>query len=136
LAALHNVYTHLSPGGSLLIDLFNPDIARLLEVSGVCELADCWYDAQTEREVTKWSVRTLCLAEQLQETLFIYEEVDIVGKVTRTNCPFTIRFLWCNEAVLMLEQAGFEVEEVWGDFDGQPYGEGTERLILLARKPE
>lgn len=117
LAALHNVYNHLAPGGSLLIDLFNPDIARLLEISGVCELADCWYNAETKREVTKWSVRTLSLAEQLQETLFIYEEVDTAGQVTRTNCPFTIRFLWCNEAVLMLEQAGFVVEEIWGDFD-------------------
>ena len=136
LAALCNVYKHLHPGGRLFIDLFNPDIARLLAVNGICELADQWYDPQQNIEVIKWSVRTLDLAEQLQETLFIYEEIRADGTTRRTTCPFILRFLWRNEAVLMLERAGFLVEDVWGDFDRQPYGDGSERLLLLARKPE
>jgi SAM-dependent methyltransferase len=134
MAALRNAYRHLRREGLLLIDLFNPDIPRLLAVQGVIELADRWRDAQSGAEIIKWSVRSLDLAAQLQETLFLYEELFDDGRVQRTACPFTLRFLWRNEAELMLQQAGFVVEGVWGDFDGGPYDNGSDHLILLALK--
>lgn len=127
---------HLHPGGRLLIDLFNPDLPRLLAVEGVMELADQWQDAQSGAQVLKWSVRRLDLAEQLQETTFIYEEVFVDGRTQRTICPFTLRFLWRSEAELMLQAAGFFVEDVWGDFEGAPYASDSEHLILIAVKPE
>ncbi len=134
LAVLRNVHRHLRPSGLLFIDLFNPDIARLLDVNGVQELADQWEDKTTGAQIYKWSVRTIDLADQLQDTLFIYEEILPDGAVRRTACPFTLRFLWRNEAELMLQAAGFTVETVWGDFEGSPYGNGSEHLILLATK--
>ena len=135
LAALHNAARHLRPGGRLLLDLFNPDLPRLFAVDGVTELADRWQDDATGAEVLKWSVRRLDLAEQLQETLFIYEEIFADGRTQRTTCPFTLRFLWRSEAELMLRLAGLVVEEVWGDFEGAPYGDGSDHLILIAVKP-
>jgi SAM-dependent methyltransferase len=134
LALLEQAAAHLRPGGLLLIDLFHPDVARLVEVHGVMELADQW-TREDGTEVIKWSVRTLDLAEQLQETLFIYEEIVPDGTVRRTRCPFTLRFLWRNEAELMLRLAGLAVEAVWGDFEGTPYDSQSEHLILLATKP-
>ena len=134
LAALQNAHRHLQEDGLLLIDLFNPDLSRLFAVNGLQELADQWQDEATGTQVLKWSVRTIDWAEQLQETLFIYEEVLPDGTTRRTLCPFTLRFLWCSEAELLLEKAGFTVEGAWGDFDGAPYEMHSEHLILLARK--
>jgi len=135
LAALQNAARHLRPGGHLLLDLFNPDLPRLLAVDGLMELADRWQDDATGAEVLKWSVRRLDLAEQLQETTFIYEELFADGRTQRTTCPFTLRFLWRSEAELMLRLAGLVVEEVWGDFEGAPYADGCDHLILIASKP-
>jgi SAM-dependent methyltransferase len=135
MAVLRNAHRHLRDGGLMLIDLFNPDLPRLLAVNGLQELADQWTDPASGAQVFKWSVRTIDVAEQLQETLFIYEEILPDGAVRRTACPFTLRFLWRGEAELMLQLAGFVVEEVWGDFDGAPYTSESEHLILLARKP-
>lgn len=132
---LQAVYAHLCPGGLLLIDLFNPDISRLIQVDGLTELADTWIDPESGAQCTKWSVRSLHLAEQLQETLFIYEEIYPDGRVQKTICPFTLRYLWLGEGALMLEMAGFELLEVWGDFEQNAYGDGSERLIFLAQKP-
>jgi len=134
LAVLRNAYRHLRPGGLLLIDLFSPDVARLHAVNGMMELADQWDDPATGAQVIKWSVRTVDWAEQIQETLFIYEEILPNGTTHRTVCPFTIRFLWRGEAELLLQSAGFTVEEVWGDFDGTPYHATSDHLILLAAK--
>jgi SAM-dependent methyltransferase len=133
LAVLERVAAHLRPGGLLMLDLFQPDVARLLEVQGLMELADQW-TREDGTEVIKWSVRSVDLAGQLQETLFIYEEIAPDGAVRRTNCPFTLRFLWRNEAELMLRLAGFAVEAVWGDFEGTPYDSQSEHLILLATR--
>jgi SAM-dependent methyltransferase len=134
LAALANAHRHLAPDGLLMLDLFNPDVSGVVNNQGVQELADRWQDDQTGATVLKWCVRTVDWAQQLQETLFIYEEIFDDGRVQRTPCPFTLRFLWANEAQLMLAQAGFKLETIWGDFDGEPYAEGCPRLILLARK--
>lgn len=133
-AVMANAYQHLRKGGLLFIDLFNPDVARLNEVNGIMEFADQWMDEQSGAQVIKWSVRTVDWAEQLQETLFIYEEQFADGRTLRHACPFTLRFLWCNEGQLMLEKAGFTVEEIWGDFDGSDYHSGSDHLIFLARK--
>jgi SAM-dependent methyltransferase len=134
LAVLGNAHRHMRTGGLLFLDLFNPDVARLLEISGLMELADEWDDASTGIHVLKWSVCTLDLAEQLRDTLFIYEEVWPDGRSKRTLCPFELRFLWRSEAELMLQLAGFQVTAVWGDFDGSPYHSNSEQLILLAEK--
>ncbi len=135
LAVLERVAMHLRPGGLLMIDLFNPDIGRLIEVNGVMELADQWV-REDGTEVMKWSVRMLDLADQIQETLFVYEEVAPDGTVRRTRCPFTLRFLWRNEIELMLRLAGLEVEAVWGDFEGSPYESQSDHLVLLATRPD
>lgn len=135
LACLERVYAHLRPGGRLLLDVFNPDVPRLLAVNGLQELVTQWEDAATGNQVFKWCVRTVDLAAQIQEVLFIYEEVLPDGHVRRTPCPFTLRFLWRNELELMLRVAGFSMEAVWGDFDGIPYDNNSEYLIVLAHKP-
>ncbi|MEM7531133.1 MAG: class I SAM-dependent methyltransferase [Chloroflexota bacterium] len=131
---LTTVRKHLRQGGYLLIDVFNPDIPRLLQIDGVYELADQWADERTGATVLKWVVRRLDLAEQLQDTLFIYEEIFPDGTSKKTPCPFLMRFLWRSEAELMMKLAGLSVEAIWGDFEGGEYHSGSEHLILLVKK--
>lgn len=134
LTVLRHAYAHLRSQGLLVIDLFNPDVLRLTTANGLQELADEWHDPISGAHVLKWCVRTVDWAEQLQDTLFIYEEAFPDGHSRRSVCPFTLRFLWRNEAELMLAAAGFAIEAVWGDFDGGDYGSASDHLILLARK--
>ncbi|MBI3960586.1 MAG: methyltransferase domain-containing protein [Chloroflexi bacterium] len=134
LAALRTAHRHLRPGGRLLVDLFNPDIPHLTAISGVQELADRWQDAERGATVLKWSVRRVDVARQLQETTFIYESVFADGRVEKAVLPFLLRFLWPSEGALLLEKAGFRVEELWGDCDGNDYTSESERLIFLATK--
>ncbi|MEM7126103.1 MAG: class I SAM-dependent methyltransferase [Chloroflexota bacterium] len=134
LKALQTAYHHLKPSGILMVDLFNPDIITLNEVAGLMELADSWIDERGQ-QVLKWSVRMLDISNQQQETTFIYEEIDTDGRSRRTVCPFTLRFIWPSEGELLLEKAGFQVLEIWGDAYGSAFDGQSERLIYLAQKP-
>lgn len=134
LEALQCAQRHLRVGGLLLIDLFNPDVAYLEAISGIQELADWWEDEESGATVLKWSTRHVDAARQLQETVFVYEEVFPDGRNAQTRLSFPLRFWWPDEGALLLEQAGFAVDEVCGDFDGSPYRADSERLIFIARK--
>ncbi len=134
LKALQCAQRHLRVGGLLLIDLFNPDLAYLEAIAGIQELADWWEDEESGATVLKWSTRTVDAARQMQETVFVYEEVFADGRNAQTRLSFPLRFWWPDEGVMLLEQAGFAVDEVCGDFDGGPYQSDSERLIFIARK--
>jgi len=134
LKALQCAQRHLRVGGLLLIDLFNPDIAYLEAIAGIQELADWWEDEESGATVLKWSTRTVDAARQMQETVFVYEEVFADGRNAQTRLSFPLRFWWPDEGAMLLEQAGFAVDEVYGDFDGGPYRADSERLIFIARK--
>lgn len=134
LKVLQCAQRHLRAGGLLLIDLFNPDIAYLEAIAGIQELADWWEDGESGATVLKWSTRTVDAARQMQETVFVYEEVFADGRNAQTRLSFPLRFWWPDEGAKLLEQAGFAVDEVCGDFDGGPYGADSERLIFIARK--
>lgn len=134
LKVLACAHRHLRVGGLLLIDLFNPDVAYLEAISGIQELADWWEDEESGAQVLKWSTRYLDAARQMQETVFVYEEVFPDGSNEQTRLSFPLRFWWPDEGAMLLEQAGFAVDEVCGDFDGSPYRVDSERLIFIARK--
>ena len=134
LLALECANRHLRVGGLLLIDLFNPDVAYLESISGIQELADQWEDGKSGAQVLKWTIRHVDAARQLQETIFIYEEIFSDGRVAQTRLAFPLRFWWPDEGVRLLEKAGFAVDELFGHFDGSPYRHDSERLIFIARK--
>ena len=134
LAALRRAHHHLRDDGLLLLDLFNPDVARLVSAHGLMELADSWRDEDGSATVHKWVVRSVEWAVQQQETLFLYEEIFDDGRAQRTSFAFTLRFLWPAEISLLLRVAGFQIEALWGDFEGTPHDDGSEQIVLLARK--
>jgi len=64
--------------------------------------------------------------------MFIVDEPDEGGLIRRTTFPFQMRFLFRNEVELLLRLAGFELEAVYGSYDLEPYGEGAEKMIVVA----
>ena len=55
------------------------------------------------------------------------------GQLSRTVVPVLIRYFFYNEIALLLELCGFEVEEVYGDFDRIPFEDTVPRMILIAK---
>jgi SAM-dependent methyltransferase len=134
LAALRHWRAHLAPGGLLLIDVFHPDVAQLAYLDGRLEWDRTWTDPETGLTVTKWLTRTVDLAEQTLHVTLIYEEIAADGTVRRTLVPYEARYLWRFEAELLLDKAGWILEDVYGDWGLGPFDSHSHRMILVARR--
>jgi hypothetical protein len=63
-----------------------------------------------------------------------YELYGASGELaSRRAHDLAIRVTGCDELILMLRLAGFEVDAVYGGFGGEPFDAGSERLIVLSR---
>jgi hypothetical protein len=43
-----------------------------------------------------------------------------------------LRLIYRFELELLLARSGFAVRDLFGDYESEPYGEGSERLLALA----
>jgi SAM-dependent methyltransferase len=136
LRALRHWREHLAPGGTLLVDVFHPDVHALADMVGRMVHDRTWTDPETGLTVMKWVTCSVSLAQQTLHVTLIYEEIGEDGSVRRTIVPYDARYLWRYEAELLLKMAGFELETIFGDWDLSPFVSDSDRMILVARCPE
>jgi SAM-dependent methyltransferase len=139
LAFLRNAREHLEPDGLLGIEVsaFAPE--------ELCEGADgpaLHHDftrervqGTSERTLERFSVSRYDAASQLLRMHLFYELYGRGGELENKRVhDLTIRIVGCGELELMLRLAGFEVEAVYGGFEGEPFTAGSDHLIVLARR--
>jgi hypothetical protein len=64
-----------------------------------------------------------------------YELYDASGELKERRAhDLTIRVTSRSEMELMLRLAGFELEDVCGGFESEPFAAGSDHLIALARR--
>jgi SAM-dependent methyltransferase len=135
LAFLRNAREHLDPGGLLGIEVsaFSPE--ELAEVPGGPELRhDLTREAPRVR-LDRFSVSRYDPASQLLKMRLFYELYGASGALEERRAhDLTIRIVGSGELELLLRLAGFEVEAVYGGFEGEPFTAESDHLIALARK--
>jgi len=126
------------PGGELIFDVFQPDftmIAESLDETAPSLSVDVQrVDPETGRTVRRVS-RALHTPElQTFDVTFewLLEEPDGTSRTER-SVESTVRWFTRAELENLLELEGFDVLDVWGDFAGTPFGEGSEDLVVRAR---
>jgi SAM-dependent methyltransferase len=135
LTALRRIRGHLQPGGLLVLDVFNPDLARLLEARGQVSLDKVMVNPDTGNRLMRFGTQTVDLAEQTLHVTYVVDEVDGHGGVERTLFPFSIRYLFRSELELLLRHAGYQVEAIYGSYDLEEFSGESERLVAVARRP-
>jgi SAM-dependent methyltransferase len=135
LAALSRIRHHLNPGGLFLLDLFNPDLARLLDMKGQMTLDESITDPDTGHQLMRFHADKADLGQQQIHVAFIVDEMDEEGQVRRVVFPFEIRYLFRYELELLLRQAGFELEALYGSYDLDEYTGDSAKMVAVARRP-
>ncbi|MFN2291005.1 MAG: class I SAM-dependent methyltransferase [Anaerolineae bacterium] len=135
MASLQRIFEHLNPGGLLLLDLFNPDLERLLDFRGQLVLDKVMIDPASGRRLLKFRTETVDLAQQIIEVTYVVDEVGEQGAVQRTLFPFRMRYLFRYELELLLRHAGFELESIYGSYDLDEFDSASDCLVAIARRP-
>lgn len=133
-ATLKHVYNHLKPNGQLVVDLYHPDPQTLLEADGRLLLENQIIDDLTGHTIQWFIVRRLRLDQQIQEVTFILDEITDDGTIRRDTFSFSLRYLHRFEMELLLSNAGFELEDVLGDYDLSSFQDESPRMIFKAKK--
>ena len=136
LTALAQIRCHLNPGGLLVLDLFNPDMGRLLEPRGQVALAKVMAEPGTGQRTMRFTADDVDLGRQIIHTTYIVDEIDAEGHVQRTLFSFSLRYVFRYELELLLRHAGFEIEAIYGSYDLDEFSGDSEKLIAVARRPQ
>jgi len=129
------VHRHLKPGGRFWVDLFNPDLSILAEAHHAHFDSATFYVPSLDRSVHRTTeIRRSTRRSQLQEVTFHYAWADSMGEVHREAIAFEMTWMFPRELTLLLERHGFEIEHLYGDYDGSDVTPESPRLIACAKK--
>lgn len=138
LSCLNCIHRHLSHGGRLILDLFNPSLRFLVDEDASFEMLDVpEFVVPDGRKVTRYHrIPSRDLFNQIQEVELIYYVTHEDGRKERLVHAFPMRYLFKFEVEHLLARCGFEVEHVYADYDWSPYGSKYPgELIFVAKKP-
>lgn len=129
--ALVSIRKHLATGGIFILDISNTDARYMESLSGQLLHQGTWQrddGTQLTHLVSPASSET---KHQLELTHF-YDQHQQGGPVNRTVITTHIYLFERIEMELLLEQAGFAVKDVYGDYDLGPFTLESLRMIFIA----
>lgn len=136
LACLGSIRRHLEPGGTLILDLFNPSLEALMRPVGV-EAEDTPETLLPDgRRLSRtFQITSQDRATQANQVELIYHVTHPDGRTQRLVHNFAMRYLFRYEAEHLLVRAGFEIVAVYSGYDRSPFGSTYPgELIFVARK--
>ncbi len=132
-AALRAARAHATHDARLVIDVSNGNLRGGNEAADEVVHHLTAPDPQTGRPITKWAARRPHPEDQIDEISFFYDEQAVDGAIHRTIAELRLRWFTRSELQLLLQVAGWSVDEVYGGYDLEPFGAQSERIILVAR---
>ncbi len=129
--ALSAIRAHLSPGGTFIMDISNAD-ARYMEDLGNHMLHQGTWHRDDGTLLTHFVSPAPAADRHLLELTHFYDQHSQGGTVHRTVVTTHLYLFERSEIELLLEQAGFVVKDVYGDYDLAPYQLGSPRMICIA----
>ncbi len=137
-AALKRLRPLLGPGGRLIIDVMNPVILSMAADDPDFVLEDTLVDAASGETIRQFTAYESIPGEQIVDVSWVYESEG--GSTSSEDAPTKARlryhYLYPHQYDLLFSLTGFRLTALLGDYDGSPFDEESDRLILLATAGE
>ena len=132
---LERIRRHLSPGGRLVFNIFVPDPNIAFEQSDVPRHLNDVTDPFTGARYVLYQQSWYDTHDQIVSIRMLIEELDddsvVVRKMYR---DYSLRYCYRWEIHHLLVMCGFQVEDLWGDFDRSVFSPGSTEMIWVARR--
>jgi len=130
-----NISKYLHHEGRLLIDVINPFIIDETTFDPEQNLENIYFDQETGETIRQMSLSRLDSSAQRLHISWIFEvEIDTEPDQTRTTIDFNYWYQYPHQLDLLLQQSGFCLVDMLGDYDGSPFNETSARLLITARQ--
>jgi SAM-dependent methyltransferase len=133
LKALRAAHAHATHDGRLILDVANGNLRGAGEPNEELVHDLTLPNPETGLPITKFVLRRPRPSEQVDELMFFYDEQDARGYLRRSMVELKLRWFTRFELELLLQTAGWHVEEVYGNYDLAEFGPDSDRLIVVSR---
>lgn len=134
LAFLRAVRRHLAPAGRFIVDTINPEEKESYPADGRLELNTSFPNPQNGGTVYVLLSTTANPSEQQRHYTYFYDDTAPDGTVKRAVTSFDLRYTYRFELELLLDKAGFSIEDLYGSYEFDEYGPGSGKLIYICRR--
>lgn len=133
-SCLECVHKHLSPSGTLIITTIAPDLEKLSQKPGPFALQREFDLPNGNHVLRKVRLVEHDLIQQVRQFEFRFEEYYPAETLAQERTiPLFTRYTFRYEMRYLLEQTGFEILEMFRDYERNPY-DGSGEMIVVARK--
>jgi SAM-dependent methyltransferase len=133
LEVLRAAKAHATHDGRLILDVANGNVRGAAEPIEELSHDMTMPDVESGRPITKFVLRRTIPSEQVDELMFFYDEQDERGFLRRSMVELRLRWFTRFELELLLHTAGWHVEEVYGNYNLEPFGPASDRIVIVAR---
>lgn len=132
--ALLNIKKHLAPGGRLIFNVFVPDPEMLNQAGDTPFHFRDVTDPDTGERHVIWQQSSYDHYQQHIAVRLTIETLDLDGVVKRKMYrDFPLRYTYHWEMHHLLRLCGFEILDVYGDFDMSPFDEFSTEMIWVVQ---
>jgi SAM-dependent methyltransferase len=128
---LSTVHNHLVPRGRFILDISNADVRYMEHLSGQLLLQGTWQRDDSSM-LSHFVSPASSSSRHLLELTHFYEEHRQGEAVKRTVIRTHLYLFERNEVELLLEEAGFVITDVYGDYELNPFEHDSPRMIFIA----
>ncbi|MBN1591829.1 MAG: class I SAM-dependent methyltransferase [Candidatus Coatesbacteria bacterium] len=136
LACLNCVRRHLAPGGRFILELFQTYPRRMYDTIYMKEVEDTPEFEMPDGRRLRRTNRTKAFhrTEQFNEVEIIYYCTHPDGRTERFVQAFPFRYFFRYEVEHLLVRAGFDIIDLFGNFDKSPLTDDSPEMIFVAEK--
>lgn len=135
-AALKRLRPLLAGDGRLVIDVANPILLSMAADDPDFVLEDILEDSERGQTVRQYTAYEGIPGEQAVDVTWVYEVGGRAGKsddgAARTKVRMRYFYLYPHQYELLLALTGYRLLDLRGGYEGEPFDEESERLILVA----
>jgi len=126
---------YLRSDGRLFLDVINPYAIEGASYEVEPSLENIFVDPDSGDTIRQMSDSRLAFSDQCLHTTWTFEtQTGPKQTWARSTISFDYWYQYPHQLELLLQQSGFKIEQMMGDYDGSPFSEESNRLLMMARK--
>jgi len=133
-SCLECVYNHLKDGGLFIVDIYSPNFKLIAETNKKMNFLRHFYVPPIKKVVIQWEYLQRDMSNQIANSDLLYEMYDEQGNLSRKTSHLTMKIVFRYEMEHLLEKCGFEILNLFGDYDKSNFGSGSHQMIFICKK--